>query len=316
MSRQPTQRRHGWWTRGATAVAFAAVGVGVTVGVAFGIVAPALPRDRGDGSDTATCPPQVSEFRHDGRSSQVYTFDCAGGSTNPGAGSSGSSFGSLGSSCSSGSSTGGRTPPKGVLIHLHGDGADEFDRGTDAEPTLAELARVAAARNMVLIAPRTPDHRRGSTWWRRLDSNTDWLSALVADRVRDDPGLDTGNIWWSGYSGGAEMISYGILCRTRGLVTGGALMMAGGGAPDEVDAPDGPSSGVRDVPLRWSVGDLDDGTRGYDRFDALTAAREGAAWYRGHGASDVTLEVLPGVAHLDFPQAETLNRVFDSALPS
>lgn len=287
-------------------MAFTAVGVGVTVG----IIAPALPRDRGDGSDTAACPPQVSEFRHDGRSSQVYTFDCAGGSTNPGAG---SSFGSLGSSGSSGSSTGGRTPPKGVLIHLHGDGADEFDHGANAEPTLGELARVAASRNMVLIAPRTPDHRRGSTWWRRLDSNTDWLGALVADRVRDDPGLDTGNIWWSGYSGGAEMISYGILCRTHGLVTGGAVMMAGGGAPGASDAP---SSGIPDVPLRWSVGDLDDGTRGYDRFDALTAAREGAAWYRGHGASDVELEVLPGVAHLDFPQAATLNRVFDSELPS
>lgn len=90
-------------------------------------------------------------------------------------------------------------------------------------------------------------------------------------------------------------------------------MMAGGGAPGASDAP---SSGIPDVPLRWSVGDLDDGTRGYDRFDALTAAREGAAWYRGHGASDVELEVLPGVAHLDFPQAATLNRVFDSELPS
>lgn len=245
--------------------------------VSAAAITPVLLGDGGE--DASACAPEVSEFRHHGRSSQVYTFTCT-------------------------------DEPQGVLIHLHGDGADEFDLGEGESSTLHELSRVAGSHNLVLVAPRTPDNRRGSTWWRKLDRNTAWLTALVTDRVQGDPALDPGNVWWSGYSGGAEMLSYGILRRAQDLVTGGAVLMAGGGAPD---TPPGPTFSPLTVPLRWYVGDLDDGTRSYDNFDALTAAHEGSAWYRDHGATDADLEILPGIAHLDFPQAEVLGRVLDGS---
>jgi poly(3-hydroxybutyrate) depolymerase len=263
--------------------------VGVTVGavVAVGLT-PLLLRE---GQGAGTCRPEVSEFRHGGRGSEVYTYRCGGaaGDREP------------------------ADPPAGVLVHLHGDGAGEFSRGGDegpAESTLAELAQVAASRDMVLIAPRTPDRSAGETWWRRLGTNVDWLTALVADRVGNGTGPGAANIWWSGYSGGAEMLSYGILRSAPEWVTGGAVMMAGGGAPDDMPVS---AAGNPTVPLRWYVGDLDDGSRSVDGFDALSAAREGAAWCRRVGAGDVGLEVLTGVAHLDFPQADVLDRVLPSA---
>ena len=44
--------------------------------------------------------------------------------------------------------------PDGVVVHLHGDGAGEID---NPDGDLSELAEVATSRNMVLLAPRTPD---------------------------------------------------------------------------------------------------------------------------------------------------------------
>lgn len=285
VTREPDSKKRHWWRRGSAVLAATAVGAAV--------LTPALVRD---GRDDGSCHPDISEFRHKGRSSQVYTYSCGEVADRDGSDGSG--------------------PPRGVLVHLHGDGAGEFDLdgdgGDGGEPTLTEIAQVAASRNMVLIAPRTPDRRRGETWWRTLDRNLRWLTALVDDRVHGEYGLDPDSVWWSGYSGGAEMLSYGVLRSARELVSGGVVLMAGGGAPEET-----PDSGAEPitVPLRWYVGDLDDGTRSIDGFDALSAAAEGSAWHRAAGAEDVELHTLPGVAHLDFPQAEVLDRVLPPSAP-
>ncbi|OLT53744.1 hypothetical protein BJF89_02755 [Corynebacterium sp. CNJ-954] len=282
MTREPDSRKRRWWRRGSAVLAATAVGAAA--------LSPVVVRD---GRDEGGCRPDISEFRHKGRSSQVYTYSCGEVADQDGSG-----------------------PPKGVLVHLHGDGAGEFDLdggGDDGgEPTLTEIAQVAASRDMVLIAPRTPDHRRGETWWRKLDRNLRWLNALVDDRVHGENGLDPGNVWWSGYSGGAEMLSYGVLRSARELVSGGAVLMAGGGAPEETPDPD---AEPLTVPLRWYVGDLDDGTRSADGFDALSAAAGGSAWHQAAGAEGVGLHILPGVAHLDFPQAEVLDRVLPPSAP-
>lgn len=285
VTREPDSKKRRWWRRSSAVLAATAVGAAV--------LTPVMVRD---GRDDGTCHPDVSEFRHKGRSSQVYTYSCAELADQDGSDGSG--------------------PPRGVLVHLHGDGAGEFalngEGGDGGEPTLTEIAQVAASRNMVLIAPRTPDHRRGETWWRRLDRNLGWLNALVDDRVHDENGLDPGNVWWSGYSGGAEMLSYGVLRNAPELVTGGAVLMAGGGAPEEMPDPD---ADPMTVPLRWYVGDLDDGTRSIDGFDTLSAAAEGSAWHRAAGAESVEFHTLPCVAHLDFPQAEVLDRVSPPSAP-
>ncbi|MEJ6550668.1 hypothetical protein PQI66_14060 [Corynebacterium sp. USCH3] len=275
MTRTPDSSTRPWWRRGSTMLAAA---VGATV------LTPVLVSDR----PADSCRAEVRDVRYHGRSSQVYTYACEHSAAES-------------------------ATPRGVLVHLHGDGAGEFDT-TATDPTLGELAQVAASRDMVLVAPRTPDRHRGQTWWRALDRNVTWLTALVTDLLAEGHAggrpLDDGDVWWSGYSGGAEMLSYGILRSAPDLVSGGAVMMAGGGAPDEF--PVG-AAGALTAPVRWSVGDRDDGTRSSDGFDALGAARDGSVWYRRHSAANVELEVLPGVAHLDFPQSTTVDRMLGDA---
>lgn len=172
----------------------------VMLAVSIAAVASVLTRDRSEaGSVESTCTPEILDLSDDGVTAPVNVYDCRQGSSRP----------------------------TGALIHLHGDGAGEFTN--DTSTTLSSLAAAAAGHDLLFVAPRTPDGD-SSTWWRRLSPNLSWLRALVDDEVR--PRLAEGSrLWWSGYSGGAEMLSYGVLHRAPDLVTGGALMMGGGGAP-------------------------------------------------------------------------------------
>lgn len=151
--------------------------------------------------------------------------------------------------------------------------------------------------------------------WRRLGPNLHWLTALLTEEILPLDGVDPTNIWWYGYSGGAEMISYGILPAAHGLVTGGAVLLGGGGAPDDFDD-DGPSPAVRrSLPLTWVVGDRDDGTTSDDGFNALAAARAGSRWYRSRGFDRARLEVVPGRDHYTVPQPAALAAALDSPVP-
>ncbi|MGO1949818.1 MAG: hypothetical protein ACTH1D_09300 [Mycobacteriaceae bacterium] len=193
--------------------------------------------------------------------------------------------------------------PVGAVVRLHGDGDEEY---RNPSGLLSSLASVAASHNMVLVAPLTPHRWRGRTWWRRLNPHIRWLEAFVVREVLTIPGVDPQRIWWMGYSGGAEMISYGIVPSVQDLVTGGALMLGGGGAPDALDAP----LMFPGLPLTWSVGSRDNGTTSEDGFDALAAARAGSEWFRHEGFTNVSLDVHLGCDHYNLPQP----RILDAAL--
>lgn len=204
--------------------------------------------------------------------------------------------------------------PRGIVVHLHGDGAGEFD---DPEGTLADLAAAANSRGLLFLAPRTPDDGDGTTWWHDLGDNLAWLRAFVAD-PSVTAGADASHLYWSGYSGGAEMISYGLLAHAPELVTAGALMMGGGGVSTEAAADPGhagsasaPTDDLASVPLTWAVGTGDDGTTSSDGFDALDAARRGSAYYRELGYRDTDLTVLDGHDHYNLPQGELLGDLLD-----
>lgn len=70
--------------------------------------------------------------------------------------------------------------PKGVVVHLHGDGAGEF---RNPSGTLADLAAAANSRGLFFLAPRTPDERNGVTWWHDLGGNLAWLRGMLDDPV-------------------------------------------------------------------------------------------------------------------------------------
>lgn len=193
--------------------------------------------------------------------------------------------------------------PVGVVVRLHGDGDGETTR---PEGLLSELAAVAADHNMILVAPRAPEGPHGPIWWRGLSDHVQWLTQLLQTEIFVIDGVDTNNLWWMGYSGGAELITYGLLPLAHDLVTGGAIMAGGGGAPNnpEMSAVD---SDIRErLPLTWVVGTRDDGTETPDGFDAVRAAHRGSEFYHTRGFEAVNLDLLPGVGHYDLPQPEIL----------
>lgn len=196
--------------------------------------------------------------------------------------------------------------PVGVVVRLHGDGGAEFE---DPDGLLNCLAAVAASQNMMLLAPLTPDVQGEETWWEDISTNLPWLNELLTQRVTQSYPVDPERVWWMGYSGGAEMITYGVLPRSPEVVTGGAVMLGGGGAPDA--ALEEPTSEQRrSLDLTWVTGTLDDGSVPYASFDALTAAREGSAWYRQQGFEQVRAEYPEGEDHFSLQQA----RILDEAL--
>lgn len=228
--------------------------------------------------DVEACDPITGEFTHDDRDSIFHIYSCGVDASRP----------------------------VGVLVHLHGDGAGEFVGPDDPDGTLNSLARVARERNMLLIAPQTPDQGNGWTWWRNMGQNIDWLSAFMREEVLDRQNVDAENVWWSGYSGGADMISRGVLSHLSPLVTSGAVMMGGGAAPLTVDAPLEPYSPQQSdtLPLRWVVGAQDEN---------VGAAREGSQWYKDRGFGNVSLEVTEDASQAKLPQADVLDDALDAA---
>lgn len=198
--------------------------------------------------------------------------------------------------------------PVGLVMHLHGDGAREYH---DPSGRTTCLAAVAASHNALLVVPRTPDRGHEPTWWENLDGNRDWLTSLVNDRILQDYPVDQERITWMGYSGGAEMLSYGILAGPRDLVTAGAAMVGGGGAPLELDK--GATESQRDsMTLWWITGEEDDGSSESAPFDAVSAAVAGAEFYDDEGFQDVDLELLAGHDHYDMPDARILDDLMKS----
>lgn len=203
--------------------------------------------------------------------------------------------------------------PVGVVVRLHGDGGWEFDH---PEGLVTCLAAVAASHNMILLAPATPDTAPARTWWQDMGHNRAWVTDLVDETV-DTYSVDPNKVWWAGYSGGAEFLSYSLAFNEIDAITGGAVMIGGGGAPRQ-----GEVIGVRErpelagTPLTWAVGIEDDGSDPAAPFDALGAARRGSAFYTAQGFTDTTLIELEEHGHFDMPQAQILDRTLSEYSPA
>ena len=198
--------------------------------------------------------------------------------------------------------------PVGLVVRLHGDGAEEY-----AKPwgMLNCMAQVAASHNAILLVPLTPDPAEDLTWWKEMDSNRPWLMDLVQQRLPESFPIDRDRVWWMGYSGGAEMLSYGVVPENLDAVTGGAIMVGGGGAPRYATLRP-TAEQAQHTPLYWTVGARDDGTDPREPFDARSAAVEGSAWYERHGFAGVRLSVMNGHDHYTVPQVGLLDAVLDA----
>lgn len=193
--------------------------------------------------------------------------------------------------------------PVGAVVRLHGDGAYEY---LYSKRLSSCLAAVAAAHNLILVQPLTP--AEDLTWWTDLENNTDWLEAFHDEELSAMEGVDPDRVWWMGYSGGAEMISYGLLPSAGHVITGGAILVGGGGAPSR-KRHSVPEERVADLPLYWVTGRHDTGEDPRETFDALTAANEGADAYRSLGFEGVSTDFWRDDNHISIDQVEILHSI-------
>lgn len=202
------------------------------------------------------------------------------------------------------------TLPVGAVIRLHGDGAYEYE---NSDTLVTCLAAVASAHNMIMVQPLTPSEDR--TWWTDLIQNTRWLEALHQERILPEHEVASDQVWWMGYSGGAEMISYGLLPYAGETVSGGAIMIGGGGAPNATSDTAVPTERRGDLRLHWATGRRDDGEDPAATFDARTASREGAQFYRDLGFGNVTTDFERDDDHFTIDSINILSTVLEESDP-
>lgn len=192
--------------------------------------------------------------------------------------------------------------PVSVVLRLHGDGAYEYG---NPSYLLDDVAAVASRHNAVVIAPRTPDPA-SATWWKNSELSGSWLAGFVDDVVVGEYGFDSSDIYWMGYSGGAELLTRHFILTYPEKVTGGALLLGGGGRPWGFSDSDVASAARLVGPLTWKTGTADNGTRPNQSWDAYSAVQEGVDYYQGNGFN-VGAEFPAGVDHFGLEQAATLD---------
>lgn len=188
--------------------------------------------------------------------------------------------------------------PWPLVIHLHGDGHEEVTAyGEEDAPSVGYGYEAAAVQaGALFVMPCTPDEKH-QTWYDR-NSSTKWLAAFVK-MLQGSYNVDRRRIFFSGYSGGAEEVTYNLACDHHTLFEGGGAMLLGGGGAEELTGFTGePSEAVkRDFLLRWWTGEADNGRPPSDpSIDAVAASEEGRDWYAAAGF-DTRRNVLPGVDH-------------------
>lgn len=190
-----------------------------------------------------------------------------------------------------------RTKPVGVLFYFDADTTNPRNFRYLNNALMARLTAIAANHNLVFVAVHTPGGagKHGLyNWWDRRDKGA--YARNVAATVVNRYGLDSAQVWFSGWSGGAELITKELMSMNQTWFTGGgAIMMGGGEAEFGVRTP---SPAVRQMRMRWYIGDRDGyGATLPPTWSARVAAQRGLATYRRAGFIDTALIELPNQNH-------------------
>lgn len=191
------------------------------------------------------------------------------------------------------------TTPAPLIIHLHGDGFEEYTNmaaGTTSSVAYRYMD-VAKSHGAIGVIPRTPD-TSSETWYTAAYATT-WLVALI-NELKSTYNVDTNRIYYSGFSGGAEQITYNMMCDHHTLTTGGGAMILGGGGADGVSFTGTPAASLKaDFPMRWVVGENDVAGATFPAdWSARDTAVGGEAFYRNAGF-ETSITIIPGKAHND-----------------
>lgn len=209
--------------------------------------------------------------------------------------------------------------PVGAVFYLDGDYAYKSrSRGYNPSlPAFIAMASEANRRNLLFIPLDTPDVFRsglGYTWWYRMDANAVYFRSF-ARQILGTYRIDRTRLWLYGYSGGAELISIGLMNQYQtswGFSGGGAIILAGGGAPQSYATPS--ASYLNSMRATWVVSSEDvSGQTVPATWSAYSAARAGYNFYRGKKMANARLSVLTGLGHLDYDLASVMRAPLDAA---
>ncbi|EMY33136.1 subtilase family serine protease, partial [Arthrobacter crystallopoietes BAB-32] len=201
-----------------------------------------------------------------------------------------------------------RSQPVGVLFVFHGDYSYPAQSYVH-HPTgavMKAMAAEAAKKNMIMIPVITPDKSGGITWWEETDRNGDYFRALSAMLISKYD-VDASRVWFHGYSGGAEFVSFEVLADRQNWIKGGGATIVGGGGWRSM--PTTPSAEVKALNLNWIAGSLDGlGGTTLATWSALGTAQNAQKQYASRGFTKTTMTVLPGVNHYTYDMPALLAR--------
>ncbi|MCG2623707.1 VCBS repeat-containing protein [Arthrobacter sp. I2-34] len=190
--------------------------------------------------------------------------------------------------------------PVGVLFVFHGD----YSRPAQSyihQPSgsvMTKMAAEAAQKNMITVPVITPDTKGGITWWEDRNRNGDYFRSLAAMLISKYK-LDARRIWFHGYSGGAEFITFEVLADRQGWIKGGGATIVGGGG--YVGMQTEPPAAVKRMKLHWIAGSRDGkGGTTLKTWSALGTAQRAQKVYQGLGFASTKMTVLPGITHYTY----------------
>ena len=190
--------------------------------------------------------------------------------------------------------------PVGVLFVFHGDysyPAQSYVHHPNGS-IMKKMAAEAAKKNMIMVPVITPDKKGGITWWEDADRNGDYFRALAGTLIARYK-LDARRIWFHGYSGGAEFITYELLAARQDWIKGGGATIVGGGGYTgmETAAP----AAVKKMKLHWICGSRDGrGGTSLKTWSALGTAKSAEKKYKSLGFINTKMTILPGVTHYTY----------------
>lgn len=198
------------------------------------------------------------------------------------------------------------TKPIGLVVQLHGDGAEEFDEYAKPTGKLARMATLAGRRNMILVAVRTPDSRT-ATWWRHPGYTVPYLNSLLDSQVFGKFDVERNDVWLAGYSGGTEFQTLYYLKTLLPRICGGGALLAGGGSvyPSSYDGR-ATASTRANFRLHFYTGRSDTSAHADDGFCGFCAARIGASYWQRKGFP-VTRHFPAGINHYQLDEPRELD---------
>lgn len=205
-----------------------------------------------------------------------------------------------------------KSKPVGVLYYLEGDSISKLGSPNGYLKTV--LAPQAAAKNMILVAPISPNRNGGAghTWRLTYDRNAAWFRSLARHLTRTFK-LDVNNVWTLGFSGGAEFTTLRLAREDHvGWFNRGGAVIVGGGTPVISGAP----SISMSVPMKsnykmvFFTGDADGPyASGSGSWSALSASARGYDYFKSNGYR-TSRYIVPNQNHYNYDFAGLFNRAY------